>query len=96
MIDRSPQVSLERGETLAEVLTRLKEKSGKSQAEISRGCWLDESYLSRLFSGEKANPSRDVIILVVGYGMRLAVEDTDEALLATTDYRPIVPLRTIR
>lgn len=82
-------------EELAEVLRRLKAKSGKTQAEISRGCWLDESYLSRLFSGEKTNPSRDVVILVVGYGMGLGVEDTDEALLAA-DYRPIVPLRTVR
>lgn len=95
MINRSSPDAPERVETLAEVLARLRSKSGKSQAEISRGCWLDESYLSRLFSGEKTNPSRDVTILVVGYGMGLGVAETDEALLAA-DYRPIVPPRTIR
>ncbi len=94
MTNSSPLDAFEQ-ENLAEVLRRLRTKSGKLQADISRGSWLDESYLSRLFSGEKANPSRDVVILVVGYGMGLAVEDTDEALLAA-DYRPIVPLRTIR
>lgn len=94
MTNSSPADALEQKD-LAEVLRKCRAKSGKSQAEISRGCWLDESYLSRLFSGEKTSPSRDVVILVVGYGMGLAVEDTDEALLAA-DYRPIVPLRTIR
>ena len=94
MTNRSQLDLLERGELLAEVLQRLRVASGKSQAEISRGCWLDESYLSRLFSGEKTSPSRDVVILVVGYGMGLSVAETDEALLAA-DFRQIVPRRTL-
>ncbi len=62
---------------------------GKNQARIARDAWLDESYVSRLFSGERFNPSREAIILLGGWGLELAVEEVDELLMAA-DYKPLV------
>jgi transcriptional regulator with XRE-family HTH domain len=67
-------------------------EAGKSQAEISAGCWLDESYVSRLFSGERSHPSRDALILLAVFGMGLSLEVTDELLLAA-EYRPLALLK---
>ena len=38
------------------------------QAAISRDAWLDESYVSRLISGEPAPPSRDALTLLGARG----------------------------
>ena len=57
--------------------------------------WLDKSYLSRLLSGERDNPSRDVLILVGNWGLELAVEDVDELLMAA-DYKALVPPSNLR
>lgn len=57
--------------------------------------WLDESYISRLFSGERNHPSRDALILLSAFGLELRVEDVDEILLAA-DYRPLVLPQTLR
>jgi hypothetical protein len=50
--------------------------------QISRDAWLDESYVSRLFSGERSNPSRDALVLLGAWGLELAVEEVDELLMA--------------
>ena len=87
------------GESLSELLResyeRIKREKGKSQAQIARDAWLDESYLSRLLSGERNNPSRDVLILVGNWGLELPVEDVDELLMAA-DYKALVPLSNLR
>jgi hypothetical protein len=82
------QSRLEVGTPLTQLLRRHKARLDKSQADMARDCWLDESYVSRLFTGERANPSRDALILLAAFGMGLGLEDTDELLLAA-DYRPL-------
>jgi len=64
-------------------------RHGKNQAQIAHDAWLDESYVSRLLSGERSNPSREAIILLGGWGLELAVEEVDELLLAA-DYKPLI------
>ena len=81
--------------SLTEILRRIRARVGKSQADISRDSWLDESYISRLFSGERQNPSRDALILLSAYGLGLPIEETDEVLLAA-DYKPLVLPQTLR
>ncbi|MBF6600849.1 MAG: helix-turn-helix transcriptional regulator [Dehalococcoidia bacterium] len=51
---------------LTETLQRHRAQLTKSQADIARDSWLDESYVSRLFSGERTSPSRDALILLAG------------------------------
>ena len=87
------------GESLTALLqqyaTRVMRAKEKSQAQISRDAWLDESYVSRLLSGERGNPSRDALILLGTWGLELAVEEVDELLLAA-DYKPLVLPATLR
>ena len=87
------------GESLTALVQRYAERvmraKGKSQAQIARDAWLDESYVSRLLSGERDNPSRDALILLGNWGLELAVEEVDELLLAA-DYKPLVLPATLR
>ena len=80
---------------LPEVLRQHRAGVNKSQAEIARDAWLDESYVSRLFSGERTNPSRDALILLAGFGLGLVVPDVDEVLLAA-DYKQLVLPQSLR
>jgi transcriptional regulator with XRE-family HTH domain len=73
---------------LTRALRKFRRKTSLTQAEICRRCWLDESYVSRLFSGERSHPSRDALILLSAYGMNLSLEATDELLLLA-EYRPL-------
>jgi len=81
------------GETLSDMLSKYSERvrfrKDKRQAAISRDAWLDESYVSRLISGERTNPSRDALILLGGWGLELAVHEIDELLIAA-EYKPLV------
>ncbi len=43
-------------------------RKNKRQAALSRDVWLDESYLSRLISGEPSHSSRDALILLGAWG----------------------------
>lgn len=86
------------GETLPALLQRFGDRTklrGKRQAQIARDAWLDESYVSRLLSGERDNPSRDALILLGGFGMELKVEELDELLMAT-NYKPLVLPASLR
>lgn len=89
---RSPAPSVS---PLTEALQRHRAEVEKSQAEIARDAWLDESYVSRLFSGERTNPSRDALILLSAFGLGLSVPDTDEILLAA-DYKQLVLPQSLR
>ena len=80
---------------LTTVLREFRQKVDKSQAQIARDAWLDESYVSRLFSGQRDRPSRDAIILLAGFGMNLVVPDVEEVLLAA-DYRQLVLPQSLR
>ena len=75
----------------AETLKRLRIKSGKSRYKLAQYSELSEPYILRLESGERANPSRDVVVRL---GMALAhgvssIEIWDmDALLLSADYAP--------
>ena len=88
-----------RGESLGELLRnyadRVRRQKGKTQAQIARDAWLDESCVSRLLSGERDNPSRDALILLGSWGLELAVEEVDELLMAA-DYKPLVLPASLR
>jgi transcriptional regulator with XRE-family HTH domain len=80
------------GESLSVLLRKHADRvlrSGKNQAQIARDAWLDESYVSRLLSGERDNPSREALLLLTGWGLGLAVEEADEVLMAA-DYKPLI------
>ncbi|MEX2158129.1 MAG: hypothetical protein WEB04_01885 [Dehalococcoidia bacterium] len=84
--------------TLTALLQRYGDRAklrGKRQSQIARDAWLDESYLSRLLSGERENPSRDAVILLGAFGLGLAVEEVDELLMAA-DYKPLVLPASLR
>ena len=76
----------------AETLKRLRIKSGKSRYKLAQYSELSESYILRLESGERANPSRDVVVKL---GMALAqgvssIEIWDiDTLLLSADYAPL-------
>ena len=91
---RSGSVTLRRS-PLTELLIEIREKINKSQAEIARDSWLNESYVSRLFSGERTNPSRDALILLGAFGLELPVPEVDELLLAA-DYKQLVLPQSLR
>ncbi len=59
---------------------------GKQRDQVA---WLDESYVSRLISGERDNPRRDVLLLLASWGLGLAVEETYELLVAA-DCKPLI------
>ena len=60
----------------------------ETQAQMSRDCWLDETYVSRLLRGERTHPSRDALILLAAFGLELPLHLTDEVLIAA-DYKPL-------
>ena len=47
------------------------------------------------FSGERANPSRDALILLGAFGLELPVPEVDELLLAA-DYKQLVLPQSLR
>lgn len=86
------RIQHDRGESLSALLREHADAAlsqGKTQAQIAGDSWLDESYASRLLSGERDNPSRDALLLLTGWGPGLTVEETDELLMAA-DYSPLV------
>ena len=76
----------------AETLKRLRVKSGKSGYKLAQYSGLSEPYIHRLETGERANPSRDVVVML---GMALAqgvssIEIWDvDTLLLSADYAPL-------
>jgi len=86
------------GESLTALLRKHGDRArlrGKRQALIARHAWLDESYVSRLLSGERDHPSRDALILLGAFGLELPVEDVDELLMAA-DFKPLVLPASLR
>jgi transcriptional regulator with XRE-family HTH domain len=84
--------------TLTVLLQRYGDRAklrGKRQSQISRDAWIDDSYVSRLLSGERESPSRDALILLGAFGLGLAVEEVDELLMAA-DYKPLVLPASLR
>ncbi len=89
-------------ESFSALLRQMLAKSGLSIRQAANRSWLDHSYLSRLVSqdwdplnpqirgspGRVRRPSRDVV-LRLGLGLSLTVDETDELLLAA-GYAPLV------
>ena len=89
-------------ESFSSLLCQMLAKSGLSIRQAANRSWLDHSYLSRLVSqdwdplnpqirgspGRVRRPSRDVV-LRLGLGLSLTVDETDELLLAA-GYPPLV------
>src|SRR5438445_114530 len=80
---------------LTAVLQRYSQRVSKTQAQMSRDCWLDETYVSRLLRGERTHPSRDALILLAAFGLELPLHLTDEVLMAA-DYKPLALASAIR
>ena len=83
------------GHPLTALLRTFRERTGKPQADISRATSFDESYVSRLFSGERTNPSRDALIILCVWGLGLSLPDTDEVLQAA-DYKFLTLPQSLR
>ena len=77
------------GTELTDILKKFRGQTSKTLAAIAADSWLSESYVSRLFSGERVNPSRDALITLALVGMALPVPDAEEVLFAA-GYRSLV------
>ena len=74
------------------LLKRLRERSNKSRYKLAQFSGVTEAYLLRLESGERQNPSREMVMklafaLVAG-SSEVALNDVNELLLAA-GYAPL-------
>lgn len=78
--------------SFGETLKTLRSKSGKSRYRLAQYSGLNEAYILRLESGERSNPSRDVVIMValalVEGSANVGIWDID-ALLLSAGYAPL-------
>ncbi len=70
----------------SEKLRMLREKARKSKYRVAQYSGIDQAYILRLETGEKANPSRDVV-LMLGFALAhnsdaVEIDDVDELLLS--------------
>ena len=76
----------------SETLKRLRLKSGKSRYKLGQYSGLDGAYLLRLESGERHNPSRDVVVklalALVADSSAVSIYDVNDLLLAG-NYAPL-------
>ncbi len=78
--------------TFAETLKKLRTRAGKSRYRVAQYSGVNEAYILRLERGERANPSRD-IVLMLGFGLvegsaSIEIWDVDELLLSA-EYAPL-------
>ncbi len=75
----------------SETLRALRHRAGKSKYGLAQYSGLDQSYILRLETGEKANPSRDVVLMLalalVHDSDSVGIHDVEELLLAA-EYAP--------
>ena len=76
----------------AETFKRLRVKSDKSRYKLAQYSGLSEPYILRLESGERINPSRDVVMMLgtalAQGGSSIEIWDID-ALMLSADYAPL-------
>lgn len=76
----------------AETFKRLRIKSGKSRYKLAQYSGLSEPYILRLESGERTNPSRDVVMML-GTALAQGVSSIEiwdiDALMLSADYAPL-------
>ncbi len=68
------------------LLGKLRQNADFSQKRLAATLNWDQSYLSKIESGKKKPPSREVLLSIAG-AMNLSEEDTDQLLLAA-EYQP--------
>ena len=78
--------------TFAERLKMLRMRSGKSRYRLAQYSGIDQAYIHRLETGERNNPSRE-IVLMLGFALvensqSVGIEDIDELLLSA-GYAPL-------
>ena len=70
----------------SEKLRMLRQKARKSKYKVAQYSGIDQAYILRLETGEKANPSRDVVLMLALALSRnsdaVGIDDVDELLLA--------------
>ena len=75
------------------LLKRTRENAGKSRYSLSQFCGVDEAYILRLESGERRNPSRDVVVklgLALVFDSRSVTLDDVNSLLLAANYAPLL------
>ncbi len=75
--------------TLATTLEHLRKSAGLSYDQLSSRSLVDRRYLWDLETGKKGNPGRN-ILLRIGIGLRLEVEELD-VLLREAGHLPLLP-----
>ena len=73
-------------------LKAVRKKADKSRYRLARYSGIDQAYIQRLETGERSNPSRDVV-LMIGFALvenssTVSLHDVDELLLAAA-YAPL-------
>ena len=75
------------------VLRRLRERSNKSRYKLAQFTGVNEAYLLRLETGERRNPSRDVVmklgLALVADSSLVTLDDVNELLLSA-GYAPLL------
>ena len=70
----------------SEQLRMLRHKARKSKYRVAQYSGIDQSYILRLENGEKANPSRDVVLMLAFALARnsdaVGIDDVEELLWA--------------
>ena len=78
--------------TFANIFRDLRQKTGKSRYNMAKFTGLDESYLLRLETGERNNPSRDVVLMIglalVRQSNLVEIWDIDN-LLMSAEHSPL-------
>ena len=70
----------------SEVFRMLRQRAQKSRYRVAQYSGIDQSYILRLETGEKANPSRDVVLMLalalVHDSDSVGIHDVEELLMA--------------
>ena len=75
------------------LLKRTRDKAGKSRYSLAQFSGVDEAYILRLESGERQNPSRDVVVklgLALVFDSRSVTLDDVNSLLLAATYAPLL------
>ena len=71
----------------------LRTKTGKSRYRLAKDAHLDEAYFHRLETGERNNPSRDVVVklgFALAFGNLAVTLDDLNQLLLSACYAPLL------
>ena len=75
-----------------DTLKKLRSKAGKSRYRLAQYSGINEAYILRLETGERSNPSRDVVLMLglalVENSENVSIYDVDSLLLAA-GYAPL-------